>query len=158
MAMASQQRGHEVIDGLPHHLRLRGDQVRLDSHRQGGGDRAHHRADVAAQREHVAAAAHGDAQPMAGTPLIAEHGLRRVGVAAPHGGNVAQTEDAPVDHEIDAAQVLGVAEAAGNLHQDALVRAPTTPAGVTAFCARRAAMRAARSSFSPASWREENSM
>ena len=59
-----------------------------------------------AQREDVAAVAHGDGKADGRLAVDAEHRLRRIGKAAPDLGDVAEAEHAAADGEVDVRHVL----------------------------------------------------
>ena len=83
-----------------------GDHDRLDADRQVGLQLLHRLLDVATQREHVAAVAHGDRQSQARLAVDAENRLRRIGVLPPHLSDVGEPDD-PVAHgEVDGEDVL----------------------------------------------------
>ena len=84
------QRLHEVVDRVLDGNRLVGDQRRLDADRQVRRDLGHGALDIAPERQHVAALAHGDGEPDALPSVDAEHRLRRVGGAARDVRDVAQ--------------------------------------------------------------------
>ena len=77
-------------------------------------------ADVLAQGQDVAGIPHGDGETDRRLSVDAEHGLRRVDVAAAHGGDVAQPEDAPADDDVDRLDVGRGIECAGDAQEDAL--------------------------------------
>src|SRR5262249_17853941 len=59
-----------------------------------------------------------DAEPNGGLTVEAEHWLRWIGIAARHGGDIAQTEEVPAGNEIDPPQVgLGL-ETASHPHEN----------------------------------------
>ena len=62
--------------------------------------------DVLAQREDVAAVAHGDGKPDGRLAVDAKQRLRRIGKAAPDLGDVAEAKHAAADGEVDVAHVL----------------------------------------------------
>ena len=59
------------------------------------------------------------ASPIAGCAVVAEHRLRRIDVAAPDRGDVAQAEEAAVDAEVDGLQALLRGELARHADGDA---------------------------------------
>ena len=83
--------------------------------------RGQRRLDVVAERQHVAAVAHGDAEPDRRLAVDAEHRLRRVGEAAPHLRDVAHADHPPAGDEVDVQDVLLGLEGAGDPQRDALV-------------------------------------
>ena len=85
------------------------------------GDLAHRRVQVAAEGQDVAAVAHRDGQPDGLLAVDAEHGLRRIRVAAADGGDVAQADHAPVRDEVDVQDVLFGVEAARDAQRELLV-------------------------------------
>ncbi len=101
--------------------RLVGHQRRLDAVRQVGRDVGHHGLDVLAEREDVAGVAHRDREADGRLAVDPEHRLRRVGEAAPHGGDVAQADVAPAEHQVDRLDVALGVEGAGDAHEHALL-------------------------------------
>ena len=77
--------------------------------------------DIAPEREHIAALAHGDGEPDAVLSVDAEHGLSRVGRAACDTGDVAQTNHPAVRDEIDRQDVLLGPERARDADEDFFV-------------------------------------
>ena len=77
--------------------------------------------DVAAERENVAAVAHGDREPDRRLAVDAEHRLRRIGIGAPHGRDVAQPDQPAVGQEVDVEQVRFRPEGARDPQRDRLV-------------------------------------
>ena len=121
MAMASHSASMksliEWLDGIG----LVGDHDRLDADRQIGLQLLHGLLDVAAQREHVAAVAHGNRQAQAGLAVDAEDRLRRVGNFPPDLGDVGQPYD-PVAHgEVHGKDVLFGLEGTADPKNDGLV-------------------------------------
>ena len=102
-------------------MRLVGDENRRDAEWQIGGDALHRLLDVAAQREYVAALAHGDAEADRRLAIDAEQRLRRVGEAATDLRDVAQADHAAVRDEVDVSQILLGFEGAGDAQQQLLV-------------------------------------
>lgn len=115
------ERGHEFADRASHHDGLVGNEDRLDSNREIGGDLRHHLLDVSAERKNVAAVAHCDGKPDCGLAVDPEHRLRRIHVAAPHLRDVAQPNRAPSCDEIDAGDVLLRLKTARHPHGDAFL-------------------------------------
>ena len=116
------QRLHEVVHGMLDGHGLIGDERRLDPDRQVRRDLGHGVLDIAAQRQHVAAFAHGDREPDALTSVDAEHRLRRVGGAARDMRDVAQPNDpAVLRDEVDGEHVLLGPERARDADEDLLV-------------------------------------
>ncbi|MEY9459590.1 hypothetical protein ABH973_000003 [Bradyrhizobium ottawaense] len=107
-----QQRGHELADRLAHDDGLVGHQARLDPDRQISGDPHHLRLDVPAQREDVAAIAHGNGKPNRRTAIDPEQWLGWIGVTPPHHRKVAQAQHATAGGEVDIGNVLLGQEAA----------------------------------------------
>ena len=140
------------------HGGLVGHQRRLDADRQVGGDVVHGPLHVAAERQDVAAVAHGDGEADRRLAVDAEHGLRRIDVAAPDLGDVAQPDQAAVDGEVDGQDVLLGVEGAGDAQREPLV-AGLERAGRTDHVLRlqRGDQTSARSMPSPASFSVENS-
>ena len=69
--------------------------------------------DVAAQRQDVAGVAHRDREADGRLAVDAEHRLRRIDEAAPHGRDVAQADVALAEHQVDRLDVaLGIEGAA----------------------------------------------
>ena len=95
--------------------------MRLDADRQVGLDARERRLDVVAERQHVAAVAHGDGQPDRRLAVDAEHRLRRVGKAAAHARDVAHADHPPAGDEVDVQDVLLGPEGARDPQRDALV-------------------------------------
>ena len=62
--------------------------------------------DVLAQREHVAAVAHGNRQAQAGLAVDAEDRVGRIRVLPLHLGDVGQPDDPVADGEVDGEDVL----------------------------------------------------
>ncbi len=119
--IACHKRRGELVDGEIDRDRLVGDQGRLDADRQLGLDLGHRMADVAAERQDVAAVAHRDREADRGLAVHPEHRLRRVGVAAADLGDVAQADDAVAGDEVDVQEVeLGI-ERARDPQRDPLV-------------------------------------
>jgi hypothetical protein len=115
------ERRHEVVDGEIDRDRLVGHQRRLDADRQLCPDRCHGRLDIAAELQDVAALAHGDREADRRLAVDAEHGLRRVDIAAADLGDVAQADDPVAGDEVDREQVgLGL-ERAGDPQEQPLV-------------------------------------
>ena len=102
-------------------MRLVGDQDGRDADRQIGGDPVHRLLDVAAERQDVAALAHGDGETDRRLAVDAEQGLRRIGEAATDFGDVAQADHAAVRDEVDVPQVLFGFEGAGDAQQQLLI-------------------------------------
>ena len=107
------QRCHEIADRDVDGDRLVGDQRGLDAERQVRLDVGHRVANVVAERKDVAAIAHRDGETDRGLAVDAEHRLRWIDEAAPHGGDVAQPEDAVAGDEVDRLDVALVIERAG---------------------------------------------
>src|SRR5262245_5122756 len=80
--------------------------MRLDSNRQIGGYLLHRATDLVAEREQVAAVAHGNADGYRGLAVDAKHRLWGVGIGALDGSNVACAEQPSACHEIDSPQCL----------------------------------------------------
>ena len=76
---------------------------------------------VAAERQNVAAVAHGDGEADRRLAVDAKHRLRRIGIAAPDGRDVAQPDQPAVGQEVDVEKVRFRSEGAGNAEQDLLV-------------------------------------
>ena len=76
------QRFHEFTDRVADRLRLVGDHDRLDADRQVLLQFLHGLLDVAAEREHVAAVAHGNRETQARLAVDAENRVRRIGILA----------------------------------------------------------------------------
>ena len=140
---------------------------------------------VAAERQNVAAVAHGDGEADRRLAVDAEHRLRRIGIAAPDGRDVAQPDQPAVGQEVDVEEVRFRPEGAGNPERNLLVagleracgtdgvlrsaaprsaprgrrRGPPAPASRTRRRSARPARRGARSSTrpEPASRRERMS-
>ena len=100
------QRFHEFIDRLADRFRLVRHHDRFDADRQVGLQLLHGLLDVAAEREHVAAVAHGNRQAQAGLAVDAEDRVRRIGVLPPHLGDVGQSQDPFAHGEVDGEDVL----------------------------------------------------
>ena len=115
------ERFHELADRGLDDDRLVGDQRRVDAERQVGDalvDRLFH---VAAERQNVAAVAHGDGEADRRLAVDAKHRLRRIGIAAPDGRDVAQPDQPAVGQEVDVEKVRFRPEGAGNAEQNLLV-------------------------------------
>ena len=115
------QRFHEFADGVLDHHRLVGNQRDVDAERQvghGGVERGLH---VAAERQNVAAVAHGDGEADRRLAVDPEHRLRRIGQDAAHFGDVAQPDQAAVRQEIDVEQVVFGPERAGDADRQLFV-------------------------------------
>ena len=115
------QRFHELADGGLNDDRLVGHQRRVDAERQIGDalvDRLFH---VAAERQNVAAVAHGDGEADRRLAVDAKHRLGRIGIAAPDGRDVAQPDQTAVGQEIDVEKVRFRSEGAGNAEQNLLI-------------------------------------
>ena len=106
IAIACQQRCHEFGDGVVDGDGLVGDQLRLDADRQVGRDLAPSLLDVLAERQDVAAVAHGDRKADRRLAVDAEQRLRRVGDNRGGPGDIAQPEHAAADDEVDVRDVL----------------------------------------------------
>ena len=115
------QRCRELADCGVHRHGLVGNQNRFDADRQVGNDVLHRRLDVAAEREDVARLAHRDRDPDGRLPVHAEHRLRRVGIAAPHLGDVAQPDQPIADGEVDGGHVPLGFERAGDAQRKPLL-------------------------------------
>ena len=115
------QRLHEVGHGVLHGDGLVGDERRFDADGQVRLDLGHGVLDVAPEREHIAALAHGDGEPDALLSVDAEHRLRRVGRAARDARDVAQTDHPAVRDEIDRQDVLLRPERARDADEDFFV-------------------------------------
>jgi hypothetical protein len=100
------QRLDELVDRLLHHVRLIGDQAHVDADRQLGRYLFGALANVLAERQRIAARGHGDGEPDGRLAVVAEHGLRRIDVAASHLGDIAQAEEAAVRLEVDRFQAF----------------------------------------------------
>ena len=77
--------------------------------------------DVAAERQNVAAVAHGDGEADRRLAVDAEHRLRRIGIGAPDGRDVAQPDQPAVGQEVDVEQVRFRPEGARNPERNRLV-------------------------------------
>ncbi len=115
------QRLHELADRMVHDLRLIVHQVCLDPDRQARGDLGHRALDVAAEREHVAALAHRDAEADRGLAVDPEHRLRRIRIAALDGAEIGQAEQAAIEREVHPPQIRLGREASGHPQKDRLV-------------------------------------
>ena len=100
------KRRHEVGDGVLDRDRLIRDQDGLNSHRQIGGDPRHGLGDVVAERENVAALAHGDGKANRRLAIHPELRLGRIDEAAVNARDVAEAKHAPANSEIHARYVL----------------------------------------------------
>ena len=101
-------------------MRLVGDQIELDADGQVARHPRRALLDVLAQRQRVAAGSHGDRQADRRLAVVAEHGLRRIDIAALDLGDVAQPEEAVVGAEVDGFEAVFRREAAGDANGDAL--------------------------------------
>ena len=117
------QRGQELVDRGIHGDRLVGHQRRLDPDRQAGLDVGHFLAHVFAERQDVAGIAHGDRQSDRWLAIDAEHRLRRIDKAAPHGGDVAEPEDAVARDDVDRFDFGRGIEGAGHAQEHAFLLA-----------------------------------
>ena len=116
------QRLHEVVHRMLDGHGLVGDERRLDPDRQVRRDLGHGVLDIAPQRQHVAAFAHGDREPDALTSVDAEHRLRRVGGPAGDVRDVAEANDpAVLRDEVDGEHILLGPERARDADEDLLV-------------------------------------
>ena len=86
-----------------------------------GSEVGHLGADIVAQRENVAGVAHGDGEADGGLSIHAEHGLRRIDVAAAHGGDVAQGKDPVTGHNRQRLDVALLIEGAADAQEHALL-------------------------------------
>ncbi len=78
----------------------------MDAERKVGRGRVHRGLDVRAKGEDVAAVAHGDGEADRRLAVHPEHRLRRIGEAAPDGGDVAEANHASADREVGRQNVL----------------------------------------------------
>ena len=115
-----EQRPSEVADRLLDHHRLVGDEMHPDADRQLADDPVHLVVQRLAELEQVGPGLHADGQPDRRLALVAEQRLRRVGVAAGDGRDVAEAEEAVVDAQVDALQACLGAELAADAQADAL--------------------------------------
>jgi hypothetical protein len=69
----------------------------------GLADRLFH---IAAERQNIAAVAHGDGEPDGGLAVDAKHRLRRIGKGAAHFGDVAQPDQPSIGEKIDVENVV----------------------------------------------------
>src|ERR1700683_197038 len=76
---------------------------------------------VAPKRKNAATVAHGDGEADRRPAVDAKHRLRRIGIAASDGRNVAQPDQPAVGQEIDVEKVRFRPESAGNAKQNLLV-------------------------------------
>ena len=100
------QRFHEFTDRFADRFRLVRHHDRFDADRQVGLQLLHGLLDVAAEREHVAAVAHGNRQAQAGLAVDAEDRIRRIGVLPLHLSDVGQSDDPFAHGEVDGEDVL----------------------------------------------------
>src|ERR1700733_15171513 len=84
---------------------------------------------LAAERQDVAAVAHGDGEADRRLAVDAEHRLRRIGITAPDGRNVSQPDQPAIGQEIDVEEVRFRSEGAGNAEQNLLVASLERPRG-----------------------------
>ncbi len=99
------ERFHEFADGGFDDDRLIGHQRRVDAERQVGDALVDRLLHVAAERQNVAAVAHGDGEADGGLAVDAKHRLRRIGIGAANLGDVAQPDQPPVRQEVDVENV-----------------------------------------------------
>ena len=91
--------------------------MHADADRQFGDDLAHLLLQRLAEVQQVGAGLHADGKPDGGPAIVTEQCLRRVEVAAADHCDVAETEEAIVDAQVEAAQALLGRELSG--HSDA---------------------------------------
>ena len=114
MAIACHSEVVKIADRLVDDNGLVSHQRRLDAERQVCRDLGHHGADVLAERQDIAAIAHGDAEADRRLAVDAELRLRRAGIAAPDFGDVAQADEPAIRDDVEVEQVLLVLEGAGD--------------------------------------------
>ena len=115
------QRCHEVGDGVLDRDRLIGDQDGLNSHRQSGGDLRHGLGDAVAERENVAALAHGDGEADRRLAIHPELRLGRIDEAAVNARDIAEAKHTPADGEVHACYVLFGLERTRNSHRHGFI-------------------------------------
>ena len=76
---------------------------------------------VVAERQDIAAVAHGDGEADGGLAVDAKHRLRRIGKGAAHFGDVAQPDQPSVREKVDVENVALGSEGAGDADQKLLV-------------------------------------
>ena len=81
-------------------------------------DRVFH---IAAERQNIAAVAHGDGEADGGLAVDAKHRLRRIGKGAAHFGDVAQPDQPSVREKVDVENVVFGAEGARHADRKLLV-------------------------------------
>ena len=115
------QRGGEIVDGEVDGDGLVGDQEGLDADRQLRANAGHLGFQVRAQRENVAALTHGDGQPDRRLAVDVEQRQRRVGIAAPDRGDIAQRHQPVAHSQVDGLDVGLGFEGAGDAQENALI-------------------------------------
>ena len=152
------QRFHEFIDRMADRLRLVRHHDRFDADRQVGLQLLHGLLDVAAEREHVAAVAHGNRQAQAGLAVDAEDRVRRVGVLPPTSAMSASRRIRSPTAKLTAR--MSFSDISAPLTRNLIVSSSVvmSPDGTTMFCACSAAIRVAGVRPYPASFAGENWM
>jgi len=74
-----------------------------------------------------------------------EERVRRIGISSSDTRDIAQSDDAAVDAEVDGQKILSERNAPETRREDLSSWVVTTPAGVTVFCVLRAWIRSCRS-------------
>ena len=85
-------------------------------------DLGHRLFDVLAERQHVSAGPHRDADPDRRLAVKAEHRLRWVGISTLNGRDIGQSEDLSVGHKVDVPQVGFRAKSTGDVDAYLFVR------------------------------------
>jgi len=96
--------------------------VRFDADGEIRPDLRHRPFDVLAERQHVSAGPHRDADPDRRLAINAEHRLRWIGISAFDRCNVGQSEDLSIDYKIDPSQVGLRAKPAGHVDANRFIR------------------------------------
>ena len=120
MTTASNKRAGEAADGFFHHVRLVGNGVHTDAHRQVGGQVIHALVQGLAERLNVAAFFHGDGQADGGLTIEAKLRRGRIDVTPAYFSDVGQTIEAIVEPQVDVGQVFLGLELSGRAHGDPL--------------------------------------
>ena len=95
--------------------------MRFDTDGEIRSDFGHGLFDVLAERKHVSAGPHRDADPDRRLAVKAEHRLRWIGISTLDGRDVGQSVDLSVGDKIDVSQIGLRAKSAGHVHPNLFV-------------------------------------